>query len=176
MKGYGWCFRKQGYLNVGYGRQDRATFGHHLRAFVAFLAAARRVPARALERWQGHAYLLYGDHARAPVRDGALLIGDAAGLAYAQSGEGIRTAVESGLLAARAILDARGDYAHTRLLAYERALEARFGPGGGSVLSQLVPEEWVSALGSRLLASGWLTRRVLLDRWFFHRHQAALVA
>jgi flavin-dependent dehydrogenase len=38
-----------------------------------------------------------------------VLIGDAAGLAYAQSGEGIRPAIESGLLAAGAIVAAGGD-------------------------------------------------------------------
>ena len=39
-----------------------------------------------------------------------LLVGDAAGLAYPQSGEGIRPAIESGLLAAATIVEADGDY------------------------------------------------------------------
>ena len=43
------------------------------------------------------------------VGDGVMLVGDAAGLAYPQSGEGIRPAVESGLLAASAIVGAGGD-------------------------------------------------------------------
>jgi len=32
----------------------------------------------------------------------------------------------------------------------------------------------VEALGAGLLASSWLTRRIVLDRWFLHAHQPAL--
>ena len=39
------------------------------------------------------------------VDAGVLLVGDAAGVADSQSGEGIRQAVESGLLAARTIVE-----------------------------------------------------------------------
>jgi flavin-dependent dehydrogenase len=63
-------------------------------------------------------------------RDGALLVGDAAGVARVRSGEGIRAAVESGLLAASTILRARGEYTHDRLGVYEarlRAIRARRG-------------------------------------------------
>jgi len=50
------------------------------------------------------AYLLLYPHARRElVRDGAMLVGDAAGLAYPQSGEGIRPAIESALIAAAVI-------------------------------------------------------------------------
>ena len=56
-----------------------------------------------------------------------LLIGDSAGLAYPQSGEGIRPAVESALLAAQVILDCQGDYRRENLLPYVDRLEARFG-------------------------------------------------
>jgi len=47
-----------------------------------------------------------------------MLIGDAAGLAYPQSGEGIRTAVESGVLAAETILSAKGNFRKERLVPY----------------------------------------------------------
>ncbi|MEJ0047557.1 MAG: hypothetical protein WDN04_16615 [Rhodospirillales bacterium] len=39
-----------------------------------------------------------------------MLVGDALGLAYARSGEGIRPAVESALLAAEIVAAANGDY------------------------------------------------------------------
>ena len=64
------------------------------------------MPARAASRWHGHAYLLYQSAPRPLQGDGVLLVGDAAGLAYAPSGEGIRTAIESGLLAADVLLEA----------------------------------------------------------------------
>lgn len=51
-----------------------------------------------------------------------LLVGAAAGFAYSQSGEGIRPAVESGLMAALAILAADGYYDHGRLDMYAMQL------------------------------------------------------
>src|SRR4029077_12217728 len=88
------------------------------------------VPAALPARWKGHAYLLY--EARRPrlVDDGVLLVGDAAGLAYPASGEGVRPAVEWGVLAAETTLAARGQYARARLEPYRRELTARFGGGG----------------------------------------------
>jgi hypothetical protein len=128
-------------------------------------------------RLKGHAYLIYGSAPRALVSDGVLLVGDAGGLAYAQSGEGIRPAVESGLLAARVLLAARGRYLRDDLAPYGRQIEARFGrreakPG----LARLVPSRVVEALGAGVLGSSWLTRRIVLDRWFLHAHQPALSA
>jgi geranylgeranyl reductase family protein len=109
LKGYGWIFRKGEVLNVGFGRADAAGFPEKARAFAAYLAARGRVPAGLPGRWLGHAYLLYDARRPRLVDDGVLLVGDAAGLAYAQSGEGIRPAVESGLLAAGAIAAAGPD-------------------------------------------------------------------
>jgi geranylgeranyl reductase family protein len=173
LKGYGWCFRKGPYLNVGYGRQEAHTAAVSARHFAMQLRRTHGLPAAALEQWHGHAFLLYPDRARELVDDGVVLVGDSAGLAYAQSGEGIRTAVESGLLAAHAILDADGDYSRGRLQSYAARLEARFGRPG---ISRFLPESWTTALGARVLGSRWLTRHLVLDRWFFHRDQPALVA
>ncbi|MGZ6970086.1 MAG: FAD-dependent monooxygenase, partial [Thermoanaerobaculia bacterium] len=115
LKGYGWCFRKGDYLNVGLGREDRNGLPGHLNAFVEFLKAAKRIPSDLHGDYKGHAYLLAPSSTRRVTGDGVLLVGDAAGLAWPESGEGIRTAVESGLLAARTVLEAGGDYAATRL-------------------------------------------------------------
>lgn len=201
LKGYGWCFRKQGVVNVGYGRifrergnESRARslsrgaliapltptgerLGPHVAAFLEFLHERARLPASLTGRLKGHAYLLYETTPRPLVGDGVLLVGDAAGLAYAPSGEGIRTAVESGLLAARTLLEARGRAGAADLEPYRRRIEGRFGrrrPGGG--LGRFVPPLVIEALGAAMLRSGFLTRRIVLDRWFLHAHQPALTA
>ena len=175
LKGYGWCFRKQGVVNVGYGRFGSERLSAHVAGFLDFLRARGRLPASVTGRLKGHAYLIYGTAPRPLVGDGVLLVGDAAGLAYAQSGEGIRPAVESGLLAASVLLGARGRYRYEDLAPYRRQIEARFGrrdakPG----LARLIPSRVLEALGASVLGSSWLTRRIVLDRWFLHAHQPAL--
>ena len=106
MKGYGWCFRKQNFLNVGLGRLDPHGLPRYVGDFVEFLKSNRKIGFELPAPMQGHAYLLYGGNKRTIVGDGILLVGDAAGVAYSQSGEGIRPAIESGLLAASAIIAA----------------------------------------------------------------------
>jgi len=175
LKGYGWCFRKQGVVNVGYGRFGGERLGPHVAAFLEFLRKRARLPAGVTGRLKGHAYLLYETTPRPLVGDGVLLVGDAAGLAYAPSGEGIRTAVESGLLAAQAIREARGRSRREGLEPYRLRIEARFGrKRGGGGLVRLLPARLVEALGAGTLRSGFLTRRIVLDRWFLHAHQPAL--
>jgi geranylgeranyl reductase family protein len=174
LKGYGWCFRKGDWLNVGLGRQDRERLPGHLQDFVGWLKQEGRIPGDWDGRYKGHAYLLYGDGSRPLVADGALLIGDAAGLAYPASGEGIRPAVESALLAAGVIRSARG-FARGELEPYARALDERFRREGRS-LSALLPVPLRDALALRLLETRWFTRRVVVERWFLHRHEAPLVA
>jgi flavin-dependent dehydrogenase len=200
LKGYGWCFRKEGVVNVGYGRifrshgsESRARsssrgapsaplnptgerLAPHVASFLDFLHQRARLPATVTGRLKGHAYLLYETTPRPLVGDGALLAGDAAGLAYAPSGEGIRTAVESGLLAAQTILEARGRSGAADLEPYRRRIERRFGrrrPTGGGLV-RLIPPRVLEAAGAAMLASGFLTRRIVLDRWFLHAHQPAL--
>ena len=108
------------------------------------------------------------------VGDGVVLIGDAAGLAYAQSGEGIRAAVESGRIAADVILKGGGDYSPDRLDEYRARILARFGtPRKGSASSWL-PAGCLHFLAARLLATRWFSRHVVLDRWFLHAGEPAL--
>jgi flavin-dependent dehydrogenase len=95
-----------------------------------------------------------------------LLVGDAAGLAFPASGEGIRTAVESGTMAAQAIVAARGDYSSARLAPYAGSLARTFGHRRADVLSAIVPEAARQALAPLLMRSAWFTRHVLIDRWF----------
>ena len=173
LKGYGWAFRKGDRLNVGLGRLDRQGLAAHVAAFHEFLVSARRVPSDLPRRWHGHAYLLYEAQRPRIVDDGALLVGDAAGLAYAASGEGIRPAVESALLAAQAVVAARGRYGQADLEPYRRALEARLGTGRRRS-SLPIPAGLLAAAGRRLFNARWFAKRVVLDRWFLHADQPAL--
>jgi geranylgeranyl reductase family protein len=175
LKGYGWCFRKGDRLNVGLGRLDPESLGAHVAAFRDFLVSAGRVPPDLPARWKGHAYLLYERGRPRIVADGAVLVGDAAGLAYPASGEGIRPAVESGLLAAETILAAPRPYARQDLEPYRRALRARFG-GRSPRLALPLPAGLMAAAGRRLFGTEWFTRRVVLDRWFLHAGLPALPA
>jgi len=167
LKGYGWCFRKGDYLNVGIGREDKNGLGNHLTAFVDFLEQGGRVGKGLPRKFPGHAYLIYGHTPRKLVDDRALLIGDAAGLAYPRSGEGIRPAVESGLLAARVITDAAEDYSRDTLAAYEEAIENRFGKRKQPV--EVLPDSLTVMAAHLLMKTQWFTRQFMLDRWFLHR-------
>ena len=171
LRGYGWCFRKQDYLNVGFGRLGSRGVPAEAEAFADFLKSRGRIPADTPTRWRGHAYLLYPTAPRAVAGDGVLLVGDAAGLAYPESGEGIRPAVESGRLAADTIVAARGEYSFENLGRYRERLEARFGRRASTdAASTLLPSAVRMWMASRLLATRWFTRRFVIERWFLHAH------
>jgi len=178
MKGYGWCFRKRNFLNIGLGRLDQHRLSEHVAAFVQFLKSAGRISFDVPSALLGHAYLLYGVSRRTAADDGVLLIGDAAGLAYKQSGEGIRPAIESGLLAAQTISASQGNYSRESLGAYQKLLARRFGTMSGkdwaSRVGERLPAAWIGAVGRRLLGAGWFVRDVVIDRWFLHSSEPAL--
>jgi flavin-dependent dehydrogenase len=176
-KGYAWVVRKQAFVNVGLGRQDSHELAGHVRRFVALLESEGKLPRGERPRFRGHAYTLYGQTPRPLCADGALLVGDAAGLAYPRSGEGIRPAVESGILAGRAIVAAEGNYTMKSLSSYASALTARLGRRGdapGAGLSDFLPAALRPAFARRLLGNRWFARHVVLDRWFLHRSDAPL--
>jgi flavin-dependent dehydrogenase len=172
LTGYGWCFRKQGVVNVGFGCLGSGyQLARRSEAFLDVLRRRGRVPRDFEPRLTGHAYSLRARSPRTLVADGALLVGDAAGLAHAGSGEGIRTAVESGLLAANAVLEARGDPGSAALDGYNTRIEERF----GAAESRWAPPKRVEeALGALLLSSRFLTRHVALDLLFLHTRTPAL--
>jgi menaquinone-9 beta-reductase len=178
IKGYGWCFRKRNFLNIGLGRLDQHRLTEHVAAFLQFLKSTGRISFDVPASLLGHAYLLYGVSGRKVADGGVLLIGDAAGLAYKQSGEGIRPAIESGLLAAQAISAAQGNYSRESLGAYEKLLTLRFGTTSGrdwaSRVGERLPSAWIGAVGRRLLGARWFVRDVVIDRWFLHANQPAL--
>jgi len=170
LRGYAWLVRKGPVLNVGIGRQDTHDLSSHAQAFLARCESQGKLPPRTPPKRHGHAYVLYGETGRPLSGDGFVLIGDSAGLAWPQSGEGIRPAVESGLLAARAI-------AAKDLSGYARAMETRFGPRTrerGSGLSDWLPRRIRPWVAEKLLATPAFARRVVVDGWFLHRDQAPL--
>jgi flavin-dependent dehydrogenase len=174
LKGYGWCLRKGDFLNIGLGREGDHGLAQQVTAFRDFLVAAGRIPADIQPDFKGHAYLLYQHARRKLLDDGVLLIGDAAGLAYTRSGEGIRPAVESGLLAAATILQAAGDYSHAGLEPYAARLQSRFGPRPVRDWSAWLPEHFRMQLAKGLLNSRWFAQHILLDRWFLHAQEPPL--
>jgi flavin-dependent dehydrogenase len=170
LQGYGWCFRKGNVLNVGLGREDSNAVSHQTKQFLRFLKLCNHVPEDTPEKCPGHAYILYGHTQRELFRDGLMLIGDAAGLAYPQSGEGIRPAVESGLLAAETILSAKGNFCRERLAPYADRLIQRFGKPRPAAH----PKGLTASLERMFAGTHWFTRRIILDRWFLHRSLPAL--
>jgi len=172
LAGYGWIVRKGDYLNIGLGREHERNLSTHLEQFLAFLRARGKLTVEIPQPFRGHAYKLRRYVAPVRVPDRVLLIGDAAGLAYPQSGEGIRPAIESGLLAAETILEARGHYASSLWQRFQQRCQRRFGEG--SSRTAWLPEGWKPWVAGKLLATEWFSRHVLLDRWFLHRHQPAL--
>jgi flavin-dependent dehydrogenase len=166
LEGYGWCFRKGDYLNVGLGRRDPRALGRHVSAFVDWLVDEARLQRPPEKGWRGHAYGLRAGRPRRPGGDGVLLVGDAAGLAFGASGEGIGPAVVSGRLAAEVLLEAHGGSNGTRLETYTRRLLEALGP---AATSRALPAPAARLAGAALLASPWFARRVVLDAWFLHR-------
>jgi menaquinone-9 beta-reductase len=168
LAGYGWCFRKGNFLNVGLGRLNSPGVSAHVQSFCRFLRDRGKIACDLPERFHGHAYRIYERLEPKLVDDGALFIGDAAGLAYPQSGEGIRPAVESGLLAADVLIAAAGNYSLGRLSRYANEIYKRFGTPRRAAVSDWLPASFLRFAAARLMASRWFTRSVVLDRWFLH--------
>jgi flavin-dependent dehydrogenase len=160
MEGYGWCVRKGNYLNVGIGRRDPRDFGAHVKDLVACLISSGALGAGRDVRWRGHAYFAAGVGPRPLVGPGMIVAGDAAGLAYPESGEGISPAISSGRQAADTLIAAGGRYGLAELQPYADAMTRRHPP----VRPHVSPIR--AAAGRALLRSPAFTRHVVLDRWF----------
>jgi len=174
LKGYGWIFRKGEYLNIGIGREDQHGLSGHVRQFCEYLDSRNRLPPGVLEKFNGHAYLLYQHASRRVLDDGILLVGDAAGLAYTQSGEGIRPAIESAMLAAGVIKEANGDFRAAVLERYGTLLERRFGKRPVRTVADYLPPGLKQVLAGKLLSTRFFIRNTVVDRWFLHRYQPPL--
>jgi geranylgeranyl reductase family protein len=174
LNGYAWCFRKGNFLNIGLGRLAAHDLSQHVHAFCEFLKSSGKVACEMPKRMHGHAYQLYERTPPRLVDEHVLLIGDAAGLAYPQSGEGIRPAVESGLIAAEVIVSADGDYSAQELTAYANRLTERLGAPRKDSPSGWLPASWLHYLAGTLMSTRWFNRRYVIEEWFLHARQPAL--
>ena len=175
LKGYGWVFRKGDYLNIGLGREDKNRLPGHVKAFCQYLEEQGRIPTGISSKYNGHAYLLYNHAKRNMLSDNVMLIGDSVGLAYPQSGEGIRPAVESAVLAAEAILSADRKYSSANLQSYQVNMVERYGqreakPG----VMEKLPAPIKRFFASLLMRTHWFTKRIVTHRWFLQDHLEAL--
>ena len=170
LDGYGWCFRKADFLNVGLGRRDPQALVRDVRAYVEWLSRTGRIPSGLPTPLRGHAYRVREGRPPRVAGDGVLLAGDAAGLAHAASGEGILPAIQSGQAAADVLVDALRGGGARALDAYPERLARAVGPW--SSLPPL-PGPLRALAGRAVLSSSWLTRHVVLDRLFLHRAAAA---
>jgi flavin-dependent dehydrogenase len=157
MKGYGWCFRKGNVLNVGLGRADSCGLPGHVAGFPGYLKDKGRISFE-VPALRGHAYLLSGTSRRRMVDNACLLIGDAAGLAYTQSSEGILPAIES-------ILAARSRNSKLELEGYGRVIASRR-KSWSAVIAKHIPARLTRSVGRWVLGTPWLTREVVLKSWF----------
>jgi len=114
LPGYAWYVPKvNGYVNIGLGGFARSlkangdTLKNHWDYLVRKLDSMGLIQGHAFKP-SGHSYYVR-QRALEVRRENAFIVGDAAGLATLDLGEGIRPAVQSGLLAAEAILN-NSDY------------------------------------------------------------------
>jgi flavin-dependent dehydrogenase len=166
LDGYGWCFRKGDYLNVGLGRRGAVRVARDVKAYLEWLVATGRIPAGLPQPLRGHAYRLREGPPPRVAGDAVLLAGDAAGLAHAASGEGILPAIQSGHAAADALLDALRGGGPRALERYPERLARAVGPWTSPAT---LPGPLRALAGRVALGSDWLARHVVLDRLFLHR-------
>ena len=176
LLGYGWCIRKMAWLNVGLGREHRRDLPGHV-AVLFFPPPARANTQRRARRLSGTRLSVISPFdAPAGVADGRRRAFGSAmrpGIADTRSGEGIGPAIESAVFAARAIIEAGGDYRPERLELYRRLMEARFGPRCDRSSDNVAPSAFRQWLGRKLLGRRWFIRRAVLDDWFLHRRAVA---
>jgi geranylgeranyl reductase family protein len=99
--GYGWVFPKRETLTIGVAGLWKKN-PDIKNAFQRFVGHRCHEIPRAKIKGQ---YIPFGDYRRMPGRDNILLCGDAAGVVEPITGEGIAYAMQSGYLAARAIIE-----------------------------------------------------------------------
>ena len=129
LKGYAWYVPKgDGYVNIGLGglrtyfKKSETNIHDHYHSFLIDLVKENLLDRKTTEQIKdkGHPYYLYSYEGDIK-KDDCFLIGDAAGLASVDLGEGIGPAVESGLLVAEEI---------SGLGTYAKGITSQFSLGG----------------------------------------------
>ena len=170
LRGYGWYFPKQDFVNIGIGCTGGSdgSLPRRREALVQALRASGRLPAdMPIEPFKGHAYVV---RRRAPRRLAGprfMLVGDAAGLARDLSGEGIGPAIRSGILAAGAA--EAFVRTGTPLDEYAARITALYGPGEPGWIGRRLARlpETAARLAVRLvLGLGLARRRIVFDAIF----------
>jgi geranylgeranyl reductase family protein len=175
--GYGWIFPgPDGRFNVGVGwfgnleRRRRPNLHALWRVFVQEFPLARDLVRRArqLSPLRG-APMRTGLRGSLLGRPGLIVVGEAAGLTYPATGEGIGKAIESGIIAARILDGSSGSEARCRVhVSYaneiRRAFDSRFA-------AYRIAERWLS----RPWLLNWLTQRANAGR-FVKRELERLIA
>ncbi len=177
LRGYSWNVPKSDWLNVGSGtvsaREVRAAWQ---RARGYFEREGHLPPSAAeeLERVQGHSYYLFHPHhLQSCHKGGALLVGDALGLAHPITAEGIYPGILSARIAADALrrgeperyrerLEAHPAIANFEVVFHAREWGARLASrGGGRRADTAQPQRGgrassgVSRIGRAALAHGF---------------------
>lgn len=98
-KGYGWTIPCAGTCNIGIAGVVSKKHNNHLNRYNSFCNNIYNIT---FQKPQGH-FLSKGVYVKKPAKNNVILIGDAAGLVDAISGEGIYFALYSGMLAGEAI-------------------------------------------------------------------------
>jgi len=167
LDGYGWCVRKDRWLNLGFGSLRHGKVKPLLERYMGLLRERGILPRGREVAVRGHAYLLRSLARRPLYGEGVLLAGDAAGLAHEASGEGILPAVESGLLAAEAILAAGLRPERLDGAGYAAALEKQIGPRGQGRRGA----SWLERLAAPLaFRSADFVRREIIEKRFLRRN------
>lgn len=174
LRGYGWCFRKGHFLNIGVGRTQPRQLRKYLSDFLERLRVKGKIPPPGdfqETEFRGYAYKLHKVTPRPCYDDRVLLVGDAAGLSRNFSGEGIRPAVESGLFATRVLREANGDFSRKSLAPYRELLWEAYGKpvtGWKFHAMEALPPLWFQLVGRILLGVPRLAREVVIGRFFLH--------
>ena len=134
--GYGWVFPKRDHLSIGVGAMRRA--GANLNAALEdYLRLLGITDTRKMER---HGWVIPVAPRRGPLARGRILLaGDAAGLVDPVTAEGITNALQSGQLAAQAVVDSSLDPAKVARC-YQSLLQEEILPElrAGRVLARLL--------------------------------------
>ncbi|MBZ0217348.1 MAG: NAD(P)/FAD-dependent oxidoreductase [Fimbriimonadaceae bacterium] len=125
LLGYSWFVPKgNGFVNIGIGgkshyfKKSGTNIHDHFRLFLGDLVTQKLLDRDTAENLKdtGHPYFLFTW--KGEIKDGnCFLIGDSAGLASVDMGEGIGPAIESGLLTAREIMG-EGQYTKDAITKY----------------------------------------------------------
>lgn len=167
LDGYGWCVRKRRWLNTGFGTLRHGRLKPQLEQYLGILRRRGVLPEGCQPALRGHAYILRGLARRPLFAEGVLLAGDAAGLAFDSSGEGILPAVVSGTLAAEAILAAGLRPERLDGAAYAAAVEKELGPRGQGRRGA----SWLERLGAVFaFRSAGFVRREVVEKRFLRRN------